>query len=301
MENILYEIEKLNLENIDFKNALRKKAGFGYDKSKCKIFFSPRKLYSDYKQKLIDKNLNNIVLPNFPHEEWLLHLFYGPKNKKIVIYTCVTGNYDSISSPLFFSENIDYILFSDSEKNFLGWKRKSIPKNLNAFSNAQINRYIKMHPYEFFANDYDYSIYIDGNVQVISDLTFFCNSIKSNIGLQFHKHSLRNDVLDEAKVCIKFKKGNQSYIKDYVTFLKKEKFPKNYGLFECNVILSDLKNPISKKILDQWWDDFLKSKTGRDQLVLPYIFWKNHLNPEDAYGLGRNVFTDSKIRLYLHN
>lgn len=301
MENILYEIEKLNLESIYFKNTLRIKGGFVYDEGKCKIVFSPRKLCSNYKARIINNNLNDILLPNFSNEEWLSHLFYGPKDKKIVIYTCVTGNYDFIPAPLFFSDNIDYILFTDFEKDFPGWKRKSIPEKLNSFSNAQINRYIKMHPHEFFSNDYDYSIYIDGNVQVISDLTFFCNSIKPNVGLQFHRHSLRNDVFDEAKVCIKVKKGNRKYIREYLSFLNDKGFPRNYGLFECNVILSDLKNPISKEILDDWWHCFSESKTGRDQLILPYVFWKKNLNPNDAFGLGNNVFSDSKIRIFSHN
>ena len=47
------------------------------------------------------------------------------KGKKIAIYTCVTGGYDSIKEPVFINDKIDYFIFTDND-NFSSkiWKVK---------------------------------------------------------------------------------------------------------------------------------------------------------------------------------
>ena len=65
---------------------------------------------------------------------------------------------------------------------------------LEGLSNTEKNRYFKMHPDKVFKN-YKYSIYIDGNVKVITDLTEMVNKIGS-CGLAIHKHGKRDCVYD---------------------------------------------------------------------------------------------------------
>ena len=54
-----------------------------------------------------------------------------------------------------------------------------------------INRYIKLHPQEFFLNEYRYAIYIDGNIRVMSDLSPYTRKCNCKTGIAMHRHVQR--------------------------------------------------------------------------------------------------------------
>ena len=95
------------------------------------------------------------------------------RRPKVVIYSCLIGNYDSISS---FSKQkeFDYILFTDQKIEKTNWTILPIPKFVDKFnlSNIKKQRYIKIHPHKFFKK-YDLSIYIDANYVIKGDLNDF--------------------------------------------------------------------------------------------------------------------------------
>ncbi len=222
---------------------------------------------------------------------------------RIIVYTCITGDYDDICEPFLECNNIDFCLFTNNKKLIAKiWNVKSIDTSLiNKYDNILLNRYYKFHPFEFFSNKkYDYAIYIDGNIKVMSDLTTLVYAVNNKTGLALHNHCLRDDVYDEAKACCIFHKGNSKKIKEQILKYKKEFFPSNFGLFECNVIVSDLKNKTSKIIMDNWWNDFVSSKSYRDQLSLPYVLWKLGYNKDDIGCLGENVYRNPKFRFNNH-
>ncbi|MGE6539335.1 hypothetical protein [Bacillus luti] len=48
---------------------------------------------------------------------------------KVIVYTALFGNYDSVKEPLFIDENIDYILFTDNRSiQSNNWKTKILEK-----------------------------------------------------------------------------------------------------------------------------------------------------------------------------
>lgn len=224
------------------------------------------------------------------------------EDKKIVVYTCVTGNYDKVLEPLYHNDNVDYIIYTNCQNIELKtWKRLEIPDNIKQLNNnVLINRYIKMHPREFFENEYDYAIYIDGNIQTISDISDFICKTKSETGLALHRHYVRDCIYWEEKACELYKKGDIKKLRDQVNKYKKEGMPENYGLLECNVIVSNLKSDIAEKILDNWWEEFVESKSMRDQISLPYVLWKMNYKMADIGNLGNNVYVNSKISINNH-
>ena len=76
--------------------------------------------------------------------------------------------------------------------------------------------------------------------------------------------------------------------------------PKNYGLLEAPVIVTNLKNRRANIILDQWWKYFYESKTYRDQIALPYVLWKNNIKVDEVGTLCDNIWMDSKIEKERH-
>jgi len=303
----LDKIEQLNLENInikdskEYKNAKEKKELIDllkkcnvikFAKRVCSNFYNNQKIKLTFKYDVY-KDLENDYNPRYLKDI---------DDIKIVVYTCVTGNYDNLQEPYIESSNIDYIAFCDNDDNYNGlWKKQPIPlkiKELN--NNILINRYIKFNSYELFEDKYDYSIYIDGNIIVMSDLTELIHGINPKTGLAIHRHRARNCIYNEIEVCKIVKKGNYKKLKAQTDRYMNEGFPKKFGLYECNVIVSDLKNKEGEKILNNWWEEFKTSEAYRDQIALPYVVWKSGFDFEDIGSLGNNVYKNPKFRIITH-
>lgn len=226
------------------------------------------------------------------------------KNKRIVVYTCIAGDYDNIMEPLPRIKDVDYVLFTDKSvdtENDSKWKVKYLNGfNMNDYSNSKKNRYIKFHPHELFKKEYDYAIYVDGNIQVISDIREFIDCIDSEIGIAMHRHRARNDIYDEYRVCRMIKKGDVKKMRKQVKKYKSDGFPKQYGMVEANVMVIDLHSDVSKRLLDTWWRDFCENDSGRDQIAFPYILWKNNIPVGNVATLGSDVYANSKLVIGRH-
>ena len=227
------------------------------------------------------------------------------EGKKGVVYTCVTGGYDKLRDPLLINNNLDYIAFSDRKPNSVKesvWKYQSLPQesNCNRWKNYA-NRYCKMHPFELFP-EYDYAIYVDGNVEIVSDITALYNvAHESKLGIAMHSHNLRQCIYDEAEVCKAYGKGNVEDINTQVNKYKTEHFPTRFGMMEATIIVTDLKNEKAERIFNDWWNEFLLTPSKRDQLSFPYIIWKNEFTISDLGCLGNDEYMNPKFRIYRHS
>lgn len=222
-------------------------------------------------------------------------------NKKFIVYTSVFGDYDIPQEPLVIPDNCEYIFVGTIElPNDTIWKKydlQLIEDAIAKLDDAGKNRYCKMFPHILFP-ECDISIYVDGNIKIITDLTEMIN-VERPYGLAFHYHQLRNCVYNEAKACTLLKKADKTTIHKYIIRLKKEKFPSNYGLLECNVIVRDHDNSEMQEIMALWWKEY-SSFVKRDQLSLPYILWKMKVEICHVALLGENVATNSALKIVAH-
>lgn len=220
---------------------------------------------------------------------------------KVAVYTCITNGYDTVKEPIYIDNDTDYYLFTDSmhkgNKNSI-WKNKII--DCEEYED-EANRYYKFHP-DIFKKDYDFAIYIDGNVKVVSDVTTICSIAReAKTGIAMHEHHLRDCAYEEGKACKYYKRGNQEKIKEALLKMKKEGFPERFGLCEATIIVYDLKNKNAIKISHEWWDLYYNSKTKRDQIFLPYVLWKNGYEINDIGNLGNDVWKNPKFILGGHD
>ncbi len=230
---------------------------------------------------------------------------YSSQNSKIAVYTCVTGCYDRVKEPLLEFDNTDYFIFTDHKLNCLAedikkYEVQLVPEEILKMGNITANRYVKLHPFEFF-HGYDYSIYLDGNIRAVSDIRKFVNKCTTQTGIAMHRHSERNCIYDEAAVCKAMNFGNPQYISRQMRKYKKEGFPEGYGMHEANVIVTDLSNPTAKILFDSWWNEFIRANSLRDQLCWPYVLWKNGYTIEDIGNLGTNVYKNYMLEYRKHN
>ena len=243
--------------------------------------------------------------PNLTPEEWEASLKTGDPHKHVIVYSCIVGAYDCPLPPLWHADNISYVLFLEGQdaNKVEGWEVRPIPdevRRASGGSNANINRYIKFHPYELFADDFDASIYIDGNIQPVSDLSYYADRIDPVAGIALHYHRVRDSIADEVQTCKALEKGNAALMDAQVERYVRAGFPLDYGLLECNVIAADLASKVGKRIFAAWWDEFLSSGSMRDQLALPYVLWSLGIPIEAAATMGRNAYADTKIFIADH-
>lgn len=210
-------------------------------------------------------------------EQWLnkYKMFYSEKKNKKVIYTCITGGYDSLIEPTKITSDYDYICFTDDNTLVSNtWIIKQLPKEVNNLDNARKNRYVKTHPHVLLP-EYETSIYIDGSITVIGDLNNFVKTCDlENNSIIVPKHPCRICLYKEGKACISIKKDTAEHINPQMARYKAEGFPENYGLTQNNIIVRKHNDENCIKVMEEWWQEILNG-SYRDQLSLMYVLWKN--------------------------
>ena len=223
-------------------------------------------------------------------------------NERIAVYTVVFGNYDSVPEPYCKPDNVDYYLITDQKVDLSSsiWKTIDISKLdalFKGMTNVQKNRYLKMHPQVVFPN-YKYSIYIDGNIQIVSDVTEYIHRIGTH-DVSMHLHSSRSCAYEEAKAVIYAKKESKQAIDEHIGHLRKEGFPEHYGMLECNIIARRHTEEM-EILMEEWWTEFC-NHSKRDQLSFPYVLFKNGIAVTEIGTLGNNVHNNPSFRLYTHS
>ena len=223
------------------------------------------------------------------------------KKNKTVIYTCLIGDYDELLIPDYINPDYDYVCFTDNEnmiaKKYVGpWKIK--PLQFSKLDNGRNNRWHKMHPHLLFS-DYDSSIYIDSNVNFKTPKIFeYIGALPNQCFIALPHHSRRNCIYDEAEFILKANLDKKENVELLMEKYRSEGFPEHFGLAENNIIFRKHNTPKCIKLMDEWWDIFLKY-SRRDQLSLFYLFWKNKIN--FAFFAPNSFKKDHKnFRIYKH-
>lgn len=289
----------LLMYNQDYLNAINSdsyKIGYSY----TYIFQQIKR--GNFKEALSEIRAKIIALRirKFSHKRFVKTIKYNAyEDAKVAIYTAIFGKYDELKEPNYVDPKCDYYIITDEVVNDNSlWNPVDISHlGFGGKSDLYKNRYVKMHPFEFF-KDYDFVIYVDGNFELcgpVSDLIVYVNP-KTNIAV--HNMFNRDCIFDEAKACKLLKKGDSKRIGEMITRYKKAGFPSHFGMYECPVIVSRKSNT-SLLIFNQWWEQFLKSG-GRDQISLPYVIWKNGFEFLDVGIIGNDVRRNCYFRKLKH-
>lgn len=206
---------------------------------------------------------------------------------KVVIYTVVTGAYDKINDPDYLDDRFEYAIVTDQTVESAVWKRHPIPDKIKNYSSLEQARYIKTHPHEIFS-DYDYTIFIDGNVIIKQDIWPLINGmIASGKKIAIHKHQNRDCLYDEARAVYAQGRVGLIDVLRQVKHYHKMGMPRHFGLFETNIIIRDNSSVEIMNMMNDWWTEML-NYTKRDQLSFTYVLWKNSKSVDYVYSLGTN-------------
>ena len=210
---------------------------------------------------------------------------------KIAVYTSIFGGYDDLIEDQFQMEGVDYICFTDRDIESNTWDvRKVLPLYSD---NTRTARKYKALPHRYL-KDYDWSVWIDGNIKIISDIRLLCKGdlYKLYDHMLVGEYDRRNCIYDEAQTILNFGKINsekepergikawkdnpESIVKQMNRYIS-EGYPRQNGLVSNGIIIRNHTSSDVIKNMEDWWSE-IKHNSKRDQLSFNYIAWKNKFN-----------------------
>lgn len=220
---------------------------------------------------------------------------------QIAIYTCISGGYDNLMEPEYISDECDYYCISDekiSEQSIYKWLdiNQFLPNE--ELDNTRKNRYCKINSHIIFP-EYKYTIYVDGNIEIINDISMCISDIGKCKMAVAGKTSLLCAYL-EAIRCIEAGKDTKENITKHIEKYYREGFPRYWGTCLCNVLVREHMSDECIKIMEEWWTE-LRNGCKRDQISLPYVLWKNGYRMSDVGMISDTPFDDTRYWKYHYN
>ncbi|OED29867.1 glycosyltransferase [Methanosphaera sp. WGK6] len=216
-------------------------------------------------------------------------------NKKIAVYTAITGNYDDLITPSVIESDFDYICFTDNpdlKSNF--WEiRQMEDLDLDEIRKA---RHYKILPHKYLDN-YDYSIWIDSNFDITGNLKHYIKKFSKKHKLLAIKHEERECLYKEAQTCIDLGKDDIEIINSQIQKYKNEGFPENYGLIASGILFRNHHDTNVINLLETWYNEVV-NHSRRDQLSFNYACWKTGFKYDES-----NIFyfKNEYFQRYLHS
>jgi len=199
----------------------------------------------------------------------------GKTKPRIAVYTAITNQYNALLNPTYRDPDIDYYCFSDQTLwnrlvNNTVWKTLPFPEP--TLDPVRKCRMVKTLPHRFFAG-YDYSVWVDGSIDIIDDVRKLIEQYDRPSMLCF-KHPLRSCIYVEGQACIDVGKDDPETITRQLDGYRQQGFPEQAGLIESNALVRRHNDPDLVEVMEDWWHE-IKTRSRRDQLSLPYVLRKH--------------------------
>lgn len=188
-------------------------------------------------------------------------------DKKIVVYTCVTGGKDSPRNQPY-EEGVRYVCFTDKAFDSNFWEVITIPLHRSTRRTA---RKVKVLSQEMFPNA-DYTIWIDANMQMLKKPSYYVSKyLVDGVFVASRPHPSWSCVYKEALVIQQLAYENNDILIPWVKKLADEEYPVNNGLAETGFLIRD--NSLNLLLFNSLWWDCIEDYSQRDQLSFDYCHW----------------------------
>ena len=198
---------------------------------------------------------------------------------KPLIYTVITGNYDTIKQPLVVEEGVEYVLFTNNpEINDAGvWKVVQIPTEqwqgrTERENNILLSRKVKMLPHKYLTEDAEWSIYIDADMEIKRPLTELLNNLHSKTLFAAFRHSYCRKVQDEIEDLLVKNMVQPEQVKEQWQKYTEWGFRDDLGISENGLLIRRHNDRLVQKLMQLWWSEYQQGCL-RDQVsLMPCIY-----------------------------
>lgn len=168
----------------------------------------------------------------------------------MIIYTCITDNYDVLQPITNLPKGWRAVCFSDSEQTADGWEHVRLPFE------PLLHRKVKAMPAEYLGN-HERSLWIDGNLRYYGNWKEF-----DKWGFWVMQHPNRTKLSEEIEACIDLGKDGQ-HIRPLLAHYGEQK------LYATGVMIRT-NSAHNQRFGKLWWDE-IYTHSHRDQLSFGYI------------------------------
>jgi len=192
--------------------------------------------------------------------------------EKIIVYTCITGGYDSLLQPFLPADGFEFVCFvgkgEKTAERVGAWEIREIQWECAEADNTLLARHQKLNPHEVLPADCEWSLWIDANIRITdSSIYDICRELRAR-GVKYAgvQHPFNDCPYEEAVKCLRDRREKFSRLVSLVNFLRSRGVPPHSGLMETNIIWRRHRNPDVVEFDTRWWN-YLKTYTSRDQLT----------------------------------
>ena len=183
---------------------------------------------------------------------------------KVVVYTAVFGNYDTLLPAKY-----PGLCFTDGKMpSVAGWDYKTIFADKDP---KWANRRCKLLAHEHL--NVEFSIYFDGNIELLTDPHTLIEKYLKDADIAVFAHPKRDCVYAEGEACIREGKAQAAAVNAQMARYRAGGYPTHNGLAACWVLLRRHNHTV-KRFNAAWWEEYIKG-AKRDQLSFNYVCWKS--------------------------
>ena len=218
---------------------------------------------------------------------------------KIAVVSAITGAQKKldITYPVIHKE-CDYFFFTDTPKAYQYLVDKNIavlPLYSNSWDDVYSARRSAKLPKAMTHHllpEYDIYVWHDATncLSASPDTVLKC---LENADCAMFKHPSRDCVYDEASVILQHKIDHPSLVKDTVSYLRANKFPAHFGLFEMTAFIRR-NNEQTNRAFTEWFS-LISRYSSRDQLTFMPCLKKHALRVNQLKGNAQRVYGNNDI------
>ena len=198
---------------------------------------------------------------------------------KTIIYTVITGNYDTIKQPLVLEEGVEYVLFTNNReiKDAGVWKVVQISSEqwqgmTERENNILLSRKVKMLPHKYLPEGAEWSIYIDADMLIKESLTELLNDLREETLFAACRHSYCSSVREEIEDLVARGMVNATQIENQWQRYAEWGFEDDLGISENGLLIRRHNDARVIKLMELWWEEY-QNGCLRDQVsLMPCMF-----------------------------
>jgi len=216
------------------------------------------------------------------------------KHDKIVVFTAIVGDYDTLKDPLVVDASCRYVCFSNRKLHSKVWN--VVPFEKMHKDPVRDARFFKTLAHRWFPNA-DYTVWVDAALRLAVPVNKeLLNGLLKGNDVALYGHIKRRCIYQEAHVIIEHNRADPTTVKRQMGEYVSQKMPPGAGLHHtCFIVRRN--NNTTQKLNEKWWSE-IRRWTRRDQLSFDYCRWKMKIPVSTIPG---NAYESPYFEYYPHH
>ena len=202
-----------------------------------------------------------------------------------IIYTVITGNYDTIKQPMVITPGVEYYLFTNNPENKDArlWKVVQIPSEqwqgrTERENNILLSRKVKMLAHKYLPKGAEWSIYIDADMSIKESLTELLKDLHEHTLFAACRHSYCASVKQEINDLINKGVVDAHQVEQQWQRYVEWGFKDNLGISENGLLIRRHNDARVIALMELWWEEF-QNGCLRDQVSLMPCIYRTDFMP----------------------